>query len=182
MCVVVVCKFSMISSADVTACMEMIDSLLRPVNTIFSREFFLAFQSCEWLGKIFRIRGASDTAKDHVMRPLSTGVIALSLAALWYMLGLENAIPLFSTAHGVNSVPSSRRMRIFRMDVHGPVFVRRTHCWLMEGDIVLCWTSSSVYTLKRINKSTFKLQLKLTQGWFIEITLENIRYIDSEVI
>ena len=47
MSVVVGHEVIFMSSIDVTISMEFFDSLLRPVNTVMSREFAVTFKSCE---------------------------------------------------------------------------------------------------------------------------------------
>jgi hypothetical protein len=72
------------------------------------------------------------------MISLSTGVIAISCASTLSVFGLEDAMGSLPTAHGVDGVPSSRRMRSLRMELHFPMFIMRAHSRLMEGDVVFC--------------------------------------------
>ena len=138
MSVVVSHKMIFMSITNVFICVEFFDRLLRPVNTVFTRELVVAFQMFDWFGSFFRITDVVETAKDHVMISLSTGVIAFPCASTLSVFGLEDAMCSLPTAHGVDRVPSSRRMRSLRMELHFPMFFICTHSRLMEGYVVFC--------------------------------------------
>jgi hypothetical protein len=78
MLVVELCKLSMGLRIDVPLLMKMIDGCLRPINTIMSRILVLATNASERTGDRPCTPFTVDLAKDVVVRPLKSGVVAMS--------------------------------------------------------------------------------------------------------
>jgi hypothetical protein len=125
MLVVEVRKRGMGLRMDVPLLMKMIDGCLRPINTIMSRILVLAMDASERTGDRPCIPFTVDLAKDVVVRPLKSGVVAMSLNTTHVcVFGLKDAMAMNRIAHGVNNVPMSVWISLIGMEMHGPMFVR----------------------------------------------------------
>jgi hypothetical protein len=110
---------------DVPLLMKMIDGCLRPINTIMSRILVLAMDASERTGDRPCIPFTVDLAKDVVVRPLKSGVVASSMSTTHVrVFGLKDTMAMSRIAHGVNSVPMSVWISVIGMEMHGPMFVR----------------------------------------------------------
>jgi hypothetical protein len=119
-----VIKRGMVLRIDVPLTMKMIDSCLRPINTIMVRILVLAMDASERTGKPPCIPFIGDLAKDVVVRTLKTGVVAMTLSTTHVcVFGLKDAM-MSRIAHGVNNVPMSVWISLIGMEMHGPMFVR----------------------------------------------------------
>jgi hypothetical protein len=125
MVVVELCKLGMVLRIDVSMLMKVIDGLLRPINTIFMRIMVLAMETSERTGDRPCTPFTVDMANDVVVRPLKSGVVAISMSTTHvYVFGCKDTMAMSRIAHGVNFVPMSVWISVIWMEMHGPMFVR----------------------------------------------------------
>jgi hypothetical protein len=122
-------------------CMQMINGLLREVNTIMSGVCLRAMELCERFGGRRRMRGTGKTAKDVMLGchtilhlVLKGGVVAFIATTHFLVVGFKDTVS--PIAHGVNNMPLSIRIRGLRMDVHRPMFMLRAWLRNMKGDMI----------------------------------------------